>query len=83
VAMADETRNPASALATRIEELRRERGMTVENLVELAEVDRSTLRALAGGADIGIFSIVRIAGALEVELDELVGKLRAEDPGCD
>jgi transcriptional regulator with XRE-family HTH domain len=89
--MADDTRDPGSLLGDRIEQLRRDRGLTVEQLTESAELDRAELEAVADGVDVSIFSISRIAGALGVELDDLLdgiswtpgegGDYRVEDPG--
>jgi transcriptional regulator with XRE-family HTH domain len=70
--MPDNPRNAGSVLVGRIESLRRERGLTVEELAARAEVGRRVLEALAEGADVGILEIVRLAGALDVEPDELL-----------
>ncbi|HEX4305565.1 MAG TPA: helix-turn-helix transcriptional regulator [Solirubrobacterales bacterium] len=71
--MSDSPSNAGSALVGRIESLRRERGLTFEELATRADVDRPLLESLAGGApDVGITVLVRLAGALGVDPSELL-----------
>jgi transcriptional regulator with XRE-family HTH domain len=71
--MSDSPRNAGSALVGRIESLRREQGLTFEELATRADVDRPLLESLAEGApDVGISVLVRLAGALGVDPGELL-----------
>jgi transcriptional regulator with XRE-family HTH domain len=71
--MSDSRRNAGSALVGRIEVLRRERGLTVEELASRADVDPPLLESLAEGApDVGISAFARLAAALGVEPSDLL-----------
>ena len=56
-----------------LKELRRERGLTIEQLAMLARVDKSTIsRAERGLLNLGPATIVRISRALKVSLRRIV-----------
>ncbi len=71
--MSDSARKAGSALVGKIEDLRRERGLSVEELAARAEVDPSVLESLAEGSpDVGISVLGHLAAALDVEPSELL-----------
>jgi transcriptional regulator with XRE-family HTH domain len=61
------------ALAARIEDLRAARGLTIDGLAERSGVDRAQLQAvLDGTSEVGISVFLRLAGALDVQVEDLV-----------
>jgi transcriptional regulator with XRE-family HTH domain len=61
------------ALATRIDGLRALRGLTIDGLAERSGVDRRQIEAvLHGTSDVGISVMLRLAGALEVKVEDLI-----------
>lgn len=58
-------------LATRIEELRRKRGMTQEQLAEKAGLHRAYFWDIENGRNISVKTAYKIAHALGVKLSEL------------
>jgi transcriptional regulator with XRE-family HTH domain len=72
--MADKTRKAGEVLVGRIEALRREHDLSIDDLARRAEMSPDDLRGfLAETPDIGVSAILRLAGALGVEPGELVG----------
>jgi transcriptional regulator with XRE-family HTH domain len=68
-----EITDPRLVLAARIERHRRARGWTTRQLAERAKVEQEEMDELLGGTgDVGVFTIVRVAGALGVATEELV-----------
>jgi transcriptional regulator with XRE-family HTH domain len=58
--------------------LRRKRGMTQADLARLAEVPRSTVTHLESGAgNPSLMNLARVAGALQVSIEELLARPRA------
>ena len=56
-----------------ISRIRKERGLTQEDLCGLAQLDRSNLSEIENGkTDARVKTLVRIASALDVELKDLV-----------
>lgn len=71
--MEEDTTDARSALAHRIEGLRVDRGLTIDVLAERAQVGRRQVETLLDGtSDVGISVILRLAGALDVKVEELV-----------
>ena len=71
--MADRREAAGVAFIGRIERLRRERSLTVDELASRADIDRALLESLADGVpDVGISVFGRLAAALEVGPDELL-----------
>jgi transcriptional regulator with XRE-family HTH domain len=71
--MAEKSKDPESALGQRIDQLRRASGLSVEELANRADLDRSQLESLLHGVqDVGIFVLIRLAGALGVEPGEIL-----------
>lgn len=62
-------------LGNRIEELRRQRGITQEKLAERAGLNRAYFWDIESGRNISIKTAYRIAKALEVSLSELFKKV--------
>jgi hypothetical protein len=72
--MVDKTRDAGEALAARIETLRSRRALSIDDLAWRAEMSPDDLRGfLADTPDVGVFVILRLAGALEVDPGELLG----------
>lgn len=60
-------------ISARIRELRKERGLTVQELAYRCDIERSNLsRIESGRANITLKTLCAICGALEVELREVV-----------
>ena len=60
-------------IGQKIVELRKEQGMTQEDLCGIAEIDRSYLSEIENGKEnISIKTLVKIADALECELSDLI-----------
>lgn len=60
----------------RIREQRKRRGRTQERVAEVAELDRKHISTIeAGRTEPRIYTLVRIAGALEVQVEDLVAGL--------
>ncbi|MBS1862469.1 MAG: helix-turn-helix transcriptional regulator [Actinobacteria bacterium] len=86
------TTDPLLVLAARLEWFRNARGLTVDSLVERSSLARGQVdAALAGSENVGIFAIVKLAGALGVKPTELLdgivwipreggGEFRVEEP---
>jgi transcriptional regulator with XRE-family HTH domain len=71
--MSDKARDAKSAVIERIERIRRELGLTVEDLADRSKVDRSTLDSLLrerSDVDVSVFG--RLAEALGVDPGELL-----------
>ena len=69
----------ASNLAKNVKQLRESRGLTQEQLSRAAGVPRSTCTNLeSGAANPTISVLVRVAAALQVSVEELLGQPRAE-----
>jgi transcriptional regulator with XRE-family HTH domain len=72
--MDGETNEARRELAERVEGLVRGRGWTMDDLVRRARVEPLELAALLDGTEeVGISLILRLAGALDVETDALIG----------
>lgn len=70
--------DPAGMLATNVRMLREARGLTQAQVSKLAGLPRATWANLESGASNPTLSVlVRLAGALQVTLDELVAPPRA------
>jgi transcriptional regulator with XRE-family HTH domain len=68
----------ASYLATNIRQLREARGMTQEQMARLSDVPRPTWANLESGeANPTLSVLVKVAGALQIPLEELIGPPRA------
>ena len=68
----------ASYLAANIRQLREARGMTQEQMARLSDVPRPTWANLESGeANPTLSVLVKVAGALQVALEELIGPPRA------
>lgn len=65
----------SSMNATRIAELRRERGMTQEQLAEKSTVTTRTIQRLESGADVSLETLNLIANALDVQVRELFAEV--------
>lgn len=60
----------------RIREQRKRRGLTQERLAEVAELDRKHIGTIESGkTEPRIGTLVRIAGALDIRIEELVADL--------
>jgi transcriptional regulator with XRE-family HTH domain len=71
--MPNETRNAAVVLVARVEALRRGKAWTIGDLAERAEISPELLECfLADTPDVGVSVILRLAGALGVEPEELL-----------
>ncbi len=69
----DHTRDLLVAIGEKLEELRRDRGLTVEVLAERSDLSRVQVQAaLKGERDLGIFALIRLAGAVGVSPAELL-----------
>lgn len=67
-----------SAFGRRTGELRRERGLTQEQLAERLEVSLQYVQRIEGGrANLSIRSLVKLANALQVNVAELLAKPRS------
>lgn len=65
----------------RLRELRAERGMTLQQVAEQANIDVSTLSRLESGKRrLALDHLPRLAGALGVSADDLLGAAPAADP---
>ena len=69
--MANDTDRTVVKLAARIEQLRRQRKMTQEDLAEKAKLNRSYFWDLENGRNMTVKTAARIAKALDVTLAEL------------
>jgi transcriptional regulator with XRE-family HTH domain len=70
--MGDTDRHARERFAANIEEWRRRRALTVEELADRAQIDDDELASiLRGDAEAGAGAIYMIAGALEVDPGEL------------
>jgi transcriptional regulator with XRE-family HTH domain len=90
-----ESSDARRGLAERLERFVRARGWTTDELAARARVKPSELAALFGGTEeVGVSVILRLAGALGVEVDDLIGGIdwvpgpnggeyRISDPGED
>ena len=68
----------ASHLAANIRQLREARGMTQEQMARLSDVPRPTWANLESGeANPTLSVLIKVAGALQVPLEELIGPPRA------
>jgi len=68
----------ASHLSTNIRQLREARGMTQEQMARLSDVPRPTWANLESGeANPTLSVLVKVAGALQIPLEELIGPPRA------
>ncbi|MDD5691968.1 MAG: helix-turn-helix transcriptional regulator [Candidatus Omnitrophica bacterium] len=65
-------------LAQNIRKLRLKRGLSQEKLARLADISTVTLVKIESGAakEPTITTVAKIAGALNVSIDELVGKIK-------
>lgn len=94
--MSDDARDARSALLQKVQQLRRERGLTVAELGERAGIDPPQLDCLLeGSAEIGVSVFARLAAALSVDPEELLagilwvpdgkggGEYRVKDPDGD
>jgi len=63
-------------LAQNIRNLRLKKGLSQEKLARLADIATATLVKIEAGDALGptITTVAKLAGALEVSIDELVGK---------
>ena len=65
----------------RLRELRTQRGLTLEEVAQKAQMDVSTLSRLESGKRrLALDHLARLAAALSVSTDELVREPAAEDP---
>src|SRR6202008_2526717 len=65
----------------RLRELRMQRGLTLEDVAQKAQMDVSTLSRLESGKRrLALDHLPRLAAALSVSTDELVREPAAEDP---
>jgi transcriptional regulator with XRE-family HTH domain len=72
--MDGDTTDGRRGLAERVEQLADVRGWTTEELAEHAELGSAELAALFSGTEeVGVSVILRLAGALGVEADDLIG----------
>jgi transcriptional regulator with XRE-family HTH domain len=72
--MDGDSKDARRALAQRIERHRRARDWTTGQLAERARIEPSELEKLLDGTEeVGVSVILRLAGALDVEIDDLVG----------
>ena len=72
------TDSTASNLGANIRQLREARGMTQEQMARLSDVPRPTWANLESGeANPTLSVLVKVAGALQVALEELIGPPRA------
>jgi transcriptional regulator with XRE-family HTH domain len=66
---------------TRLRQLRTDRGLTLRQVAERAAIDLSTLSRLESGKRrLALDHLPRLAGALGVTVDDLVGPAKAPDP---
>ena len=65
-------------LAENIKRLRNKKGLSQEKLARLADISTVTLVKIESGVakEPTITTIIKIAGALEISIDELVGRKR-------
>jgi len=65
-------------LAQNIRRLRHKKGLSQEKLARLADISTVTLVKIESGAakEPTITTVAKIAGALNVSIDELVGKIK-------
>src|SRR5262245_25419474 len=76
--MANELKEIARNLALSMATLRRKRNLTQSALAGLAQVPRSTVTHLESGAgNPSLTNLARIAGALQVSIEELLARPRA------
>jgi transcriptional regulator with XRE-family HTH domain len=65
-------------LAQNIRKLRLKKGFSQEKLARLADISNATLVKIEAGVakEPTITTVAKIAGALEISIDELIGKLK-------
>jgi transcriptional regulator with XRE-family HTH domain len=67
------SRMAKSVVGERIREQRKRRGLTQEAVAGLAELDRKHMGAIEmGKSEAGFYTLIRIAGALHIPIEELV-----------
>ena len=68
-------------LAQTIRKLRLKKGLSQEKLARLADISNATLVKIESGAakEPTITTVVKIADALEVSIDELVGRVKKKN----
>ena len=77
--MANELDRISQYLASSMAALRKKRGMTQAQLARLSNVPRSTVTHLESGeGNPSLLNLSRIAGALQVSIEELLARPRAE-----
>jgi len=68
-----DNRDPRAILGDRVRSIRAKRGISQEQLADLAELDRTYISGVERGIrNISLLNIVRIADALEVSPSELL-----------
>ena len=71
--MTTDNRDPRAILGDRVRSIRAKRGISQEQLADLAELDRTYISGVERGIrNISLLNIVRIADALEVSPSELL-----------
>ncbi len=71
--MTTDNRDPRTAFGDRVRSIRAKRGISQEQLADLAELDRTYISGVERGIrNISLLNIVKIADALEVKLSELL-----------
>ena len=71
--MTSDNRDPRAILGDRVRSIRAKRGISQEQLADLAELDRTYISGVERGIrNISLLNIVRIADALEVSPSELL-----------
>lgn len=65
-------------LAQNIRKLRLEKGLSQEKLARLADISNATLVKIETGSakEPTITTVIKVAGALNVSIDELVGRIK-------
>lgn len=67
----DETERVCRDLGQRVIELRREKGLTQQELAERMEIDPRDLRRVEAGDNVTVHMLVRLARALDVHIRDL------------
>ena len=71
--MTTDNRDPRAILGDRVRSIRAKRGISQEQLADLAELDRTYISGVERGIrNISLLNIVKIAEALEVNPSELL-----------
>lgn len=71
--MTTDNRDPRAILGDRVRSIRAKRGISQEQLADLAELDRTYISGVERGIrNISLLNIVKIADALEVNPSELL-----------